>query len=163
MGGSATLDGSLVDSLVSSVVDPLRASLYPAMGIQPYAVHIVTRVWSGSRRGQGSPTILSDVTLDPPPMVREPRNQGALHYEASPVGRQEEGAIILTEVSLTYTEAELTGEPISLKNDFYYKIVDAHGQQIKDRYYVPSAPPTPDREKNIGWEIQLKRVEISES
>jgi len=157
----STLDSSLVDTLVP-VVDSLRAALYPLMGTGAYQVHLVRRRWSGARRSQGTPSIVSDTVLSPQPRVKFPDNEQALGFEAEATGRQEEGNVDLTEVSLQYTEAELTGEPISLTDEFYYKLVDAHGQQIKARYYVPRKPPIADREKNIGWTIYLKRVEIEE-
>lgn len=158
----ATLDSSLVDQLVASVVDPLRAVLYPITGIRAYNVNLVRRRWSGPRRDMGTPTIVSDIRVSPPPKVSFENNREALHYEAESIGRTEEGECNLTEVSLQYSESDLTGSPIAANEEFYYRITDAHGQQIKTRYFVPDQPPRPDREKDIGWVISLRRVEIEE-
>lgn len=161
---SSILDNSLVDQLVP-LVDELRSDLMPEMGIRQYAVYLVRRRWSGVRRGAAgtSPTIISDVLMDPPPRVIIPNNEGALHYEMTEAGRQEEGLIQLTEISLfQFTEADLTGSPIGPNEEFYYRVVDAHGQSIKTRYYVLESPPTADREKDIGWTLFLKRAEIEE-
>ncbi len=163
MAKNATLDSSLVDSLVASVVDPLRSALYPQMGIRAYNVALVRRRWAGGRRNQGTPSFVEEVTMDPPPKVTIENNQMALRYDAQPHGRDEEGEVILSEVSLQYTEGELTGEPIAINEEFYYRITDAHGQAMKPRYYVITGPPVPDREKDIGWRVRLRRVAVDES
>ncbi len=141
MAKDAVLDTSLVDSLVASVVDPLRAALYPQMGIRAYKVELVRRAWSGGRRNMGVASFVAEEEISPPPKLAVENNQQALRYDAQPHGRDEEGYVSLTEVSLQYTEAELTGGTILPNEEFYYRITDAHGQGIKPRYYVITAPP----------------------
>jgi len=152
VAGSATLGTNLVDRLVP-MVDRLRSSLYPAMGVRQYAVYLVRRRWSGARRGEGTITVLSRVELTPAPRV----DFGGLRTQLEPHGFLEDGSVRLTEVSLTYTEAELTGRPLAANEEFFYKLVDAHGQASKTRYFTPTdAPLEVDREKDIGWKVSLK-------
>ncbi len=159
---ASTFDTSILDDLIPSVVDPLRSDLYPLTGIRAYTVAIIRRRWSGSRRGQGTPTVLTTVTLDPQPKVTFESMQQSLRFDMQATGRQEEGEVTLTEVSLQLQEADLTGDPIAITDEFYYKITDAHGQGSKARYYVIKAPPQIDRDKDIGWRIQLRRAEVEE-
>ncbi len=165
MPGAAILDDSLVDQLLG-MVDDVRGSLNPAMGVRQFRVFVVRRQWTGGVRGPGGssgvPVLTSEVELLPQPAFAEPNTQQALHYELPPAGRDEEGMASLSEVSLTYTEVDLTGGVIGPDEDFYYRVVDAHGQGIPARYYQPSGPPFADREKTIGWRVGLRRVLVEE-
>lgn len=156
----ATLGNSIVDKLIPKV-DAIRAKLYGLAGTRQHAVHVVRRRWDGGRRNVGAATIVSDAAMSPPPAVLDAKGK-PLSYEATPIGRDEEGEIELHEVSLTMTEAELLGTPIAANEEWYFRVTDAHGQGIRPRYYVPSKPPRADREKEIGWIVYLKRAEISE-
>lgn len=160
MPGSATLGSNLVDSLVS-VADALRSDLNPAAGVRQYRVYTVRRSWSGDCRGDGVATT-TEIELLPQPKVEESQlvTEG-FRYNLRPEGKTEEGSVTLREVSLTYTEAELTGGTIGKTVEWFYKLVDAQGQQIQPRYFVLSRPPIVDREKDIGWIVFLKRAEIA--
>lgn len=154
---NSDLQDNLVDDLVP-VADELRGDLYQSMGIRQHNVHLVRRRWSGTERGEGTVTVLSNVLISPPPLFTLPNTQGAEHWEMSPDGRDPQGMALLTEVSLTYSEAELTGGIIAKNEEFYYRVSDSRGQGVATEYYVPSARPRTDREKNLGWEIQLRRI-----
>lgn len=155
MAGSAVLGTNLVDELVP-MVDELKGDLYRDMGVRQYRTYLVRRRWSGARRSEGTVTVLSRTELTPAPRV----DFGGLRTQLEPHGFLEDGSVRLTEVSLTYTEAELTGRPLADNEEFFYKLVDAHGQASKTRYFTPTdAPLEVDREKNIGWRVPLKRFE----
>jgi hypothetical protein len=155
VAGTATLGSNLVDDLVPTV-DELRADLYADMGVTQWAVHVIKRQWSGQRRNEGVATIVSDVTLTPPPMLKDGDKWALI---AS--GRDERGEVELTGVSLTYTEAELTGGTLEDNEEWYYKLVDAQGQGQDAQYYVLAKPPSTDRTGELGWELTLKRAEIT--
>jgi hypothetical protein len=160
----ATLGSNLIDDLVP-VVDDLRSSLSADMGTRQYEVHLIRRTWSsnGGRRGPpGTCVVTSDVTLSPPPLV-EFLSADRLRWEMSPGGREQTGECRLTEVSLSYTEADLSGGVIGAAEDFYYELRDALGQSVVLRRYVPSAPPTTDRDKTIGWVVTLRKAEIADT
>ena len=152
----ATLGTNLVDRLVPTV-DRLRSSLYPKFGVRQLTVDLVLRTWSGTRRGEGTSSILSSVTLDPRPTIVETGG-----YRLMAGGVDSADRLTLTEISLRYTEGELTGRPLRENDEFYYRVRDAHGQKMKTTYYQLDGDPNPDREKNIGWSVSLKRVEIQE-
>jgi hypothetical protein len=155
MAGSAVLGTNLVDELVL-MVDELKGGLYADMGVRQYHTYRVRRVWSGERRGEGTVTVLLRQELTPAPKVAFER----LHNQLEPQGLLEEGGALLTEVSLTYTEAELTGRPLAANEEYFFKLVDAQGQATKTRYFTPTdAPLVVDREKDIGWRVPLKRFE----
>jgi hypothetical protein len=156
------LGENLVDKLVPTV-DKLRANLLPAMGVRQYTVAIVKRRWSGEQRGEGTASVVSTLTLSPPPLLTYSNNLRALHYDLQPTGADDEGTVSLSEVSLTYSEVELTGGALAANEEMYYRITDDQGQGIAPRYYMLSAPPVPDREKAIGWQLSLRRVEIEEA
>jgi hypothetical protein len=152
----SVLGDNLVDRLVR-VADSLRASLYPAMGVQQYTVTLVRRRWDGGERGAGNVTVLSETVLTPPPVV-----VGMARYELRAGGLQEVGDITLREVSLTYTESELTGRPLDDGEEFFYRLTDARGQGIGADYFILAAPPVPDRTRDLGWRLTLRRAEITE-
>lgn len=152
MAGNATLGGSLVDSLVE-VVDGLRDALHPAFGVRQYRAFVVTRTWDGGRIGDGLATD-EEIEIEPRPRCREPGDG----YRLDHAGRAEAFDLVLEEVSLTYTEAELGGGTIAAGVEVFWRIEDAEGQEIAPRFFVLAAPPTPDRESSIGWSCKLRRV-----
>jgi hypothetical protein len=142
----------LVDSLVP-LVDDLRSSLHPVLGTRPHTVEVVTRTWSGDRLGEGASNDVA-VELSPPPRVRT-----NVRGELRPAGLEEEGDIVIDEISLTYTEAELA-PAVSSPSEFFYRVTDAHGQGQRVREYVPRRPPEVLRgDPDIGWRIVCRRTE----
>ena len=155
MGGTAILGTNLVDRLVP-MTDRLRGRLNAMAGVRQYAVYRVRRVWSGGRRGEGTATTTLREELTPAPKV----DFASLRNHLEPQGLIEEGGALLTEVSLTYTEAELTGRPLGPAEEFFLRLVDIQGQGSRDRYFEPTdAPLVVDRERDIGWRVPLRRFE----
>lgn len=155
MPGSSLTRGLLGDALVG-VVDQIRGKLRGALGTNPHRTAIVTRTWSGGRRGEGTPTEVV-VELDPPPVFQDL----AIRHVLRPGGREEEGDAILTGISLRYTEAELA--PAARDDtEVAYRVTDAHGQEQKPRYFVPAAPPIARRgvrpSDATDWLITFRRV-----
>lgn len=153
---NSILGNNLVDKLVP-MVDGLRASLYPSMGTRQYRVTIVRRTWDGGEIGAGTPTVESSVEILPQPLVES--DESYRLDERAGCGLVDAGTATLTEVSLTWTEAELLGLPTAPGTETYYEITDAHGQGIAATTWIPAAPPEPDREKGIGWIVKLRRYE----
>ena len=152
---NSILDSSLVDTLVP-IINDLRASLHADFGDRPFTCHLIKRTWSGGRVGSGTVTVNSTVEIPGPPKVSKYDLRGRL----VPCGLDEDGEIVLTEVPLTFTEAELWSPTLADGQEYLYRLTDAHGQGIKTRYFVAAAPPTPDREMDIGWIVRLNKVEI---
>jgi hypothetical protein len=126
-------------------------------GTRPFKAEVVRRRWSGPRRGDGAAGQESAITISPPPRVLD-----ALRHDLVAAGLQEVGDLIVTEVSLTYTEAELTGQPLGQGEEVYWRLsaADGTGQGVAPRYFTLSKPPWPDREKDLGWTVTLRRAEV---
>jgi hypothetical protein len=153
MPGSASLDPNvLVDSLLTTV-DSVR-DLYRTLGATQWRVFTVRRVWSGTHRGEGT-SVDTAVELLPTPLVTDMRGRAL-----DPAGMHEDGQVMLKELSLTYTEAQLLGGTVAANEEWFYKLVENRGQHIVTRFYnVGKAPPQPDRMQTIGWIITLNRAE----
>jgi hypothetical protein len=157
MSGSAVLGDNLVDSLVTDVIDGLRRDLHPQFGVRPYRAWLVTRTWSGEIPGEGEGTPVDiEVELDPQPRVMA---WGGYEIELDKCGLDEAGEIVLKEVSLTYTHAELTGGALAPNQEFFIKLTEAHGQGNPVRYFTHTRPPFVDREKDMAWILWLRKVE----
>jgi hypothetical protein len=155
---ASTLGDSLIDQLVP-LVDEIRGSLNPAMGLRQYTVTVVTRRWPSGRRGDTSagPPTDTELELEPQPKVEFGKG---LDYKMEPGGRREEGRLRLTEVSLTYSEDQLAPQGLTQDQEFFYRLTEAVGQNIRSREYHPDGPIISDREKDIGWTINLVRRQV---
>lgn len=161
MAGEAQIGTNLVDSLLG-LADNLRGSLNSAFGVRQWRVYVVRRRWSGDERGDGSPSVVSSLLLDPDPEVLF-EGTGAYAYEMQSLGKDTDGGALLREVSLTYTEGQLIGDPCERSEEHFFKLVDAHGQGHKPRFFVLSRPPIADRTKRLGWQLHLEHADIVQS
>ena len=154
MAGNAVLDPDvLVDDLVS-LADDLRQDLAVGFGLRQFRLHTVRRAWTGEAVGDGDyEDLITEIT--PRPVVNA--YQDNIMNQLEPCGLQEAGMVLISEVSLSYTEAELTGGALAANEEWFLLLQDGHGQQIQLRDFVMMSPPFPDRETDIGWKIRLKR------
>lgn len=159
MPGSADLDPDvLIDDLVS-VADELRRDVVAGFGLRPFRVTVVVRQWSAAPGAPGATYTETRTELDPPPKV-EPFS--GYHYRLEPCGLDEAGSVRLSEISLSYTEAELgAGSGDGL--EAWYEIAEAHGQATSTRRFVLKRPPFPDRVKTLGWRVELVHAETLEA
>lgn len=157
MPGSATLDPDvLVDSLVSDVIDDIREELLPELGNRAFRVYTVVRTWSGGYIGEGEAADV-ETEITPRPFVHP---FAGLTKEMEPCGLDDAGAAKVTEVSLSYTFAELLAGAAPAGAQHLIKITEAHGQAQPVRYFVHAKPPYPDREDPAkGWHLVLEIVE----
>lgn len=158
MPGSATLGNNLVDELIPDVVDELRDDLHTDLGVRQFRVFTVRRAYPSLEIGAG-PFNDTEIELTPQPLVEPYRTK----QELEPCGIDEAGYVVLREISLTYTEAELTGgynEHATLQSgeDWLIKLTDAHGQEISNQYWLIDVRPYPDRIQDIGWTMKLRRA-----
>lgn len=156
LAGEAILSGNLVDSLVPDVIDGLRDSLYPDFGVRAYRTYRIIRTWTGSEIGDG--TFTDDAAeLRPQPRVLE---WTGLARRLAACGIQDLGDVILEEVSLTYTEPQLTGRGVLTNTQqLFIAIGEAQGGLQPAVLYTHHKPPFADREKTMGWILYLTRVE----
>jgi len=165
MPGSAILDPDiLLDDLVE-LVDELREDLHSDFGVRAFEVYTVTEVWESGRIGEGA-SVITETELTPQPKVK-PYAPAGLNSELTACGLDEAGFVDLEQISITYTEEELTGHPVvdGVSQDipsgtkFWYRIREAHGQLQSYRDFKLSGPPFPDRIKTIGWKARLIKIE----
>lgn len=147
----------LTEDLVS-VADDIRG-LYTDLGARPFRVFVVRRSWAGARAGEGVATdVVTEILPRPAVLV------AGLRGDLRPAGLDEEGDIVVTEVSLTWTEPELFSPSLADNQRHLFRTDDAHGQLGRSRFYVPTRPPTQiwgdsDRPDVLSWSIELRRVE----
>lgn len=153
MPGSAVLGTDLVDSLVE-VVDSLRGDLHPAMGVRHWRAFTVARSFASGEVDDGP---FADVETE---ILPQPLVEWDLVNRTEPAGLNESGDCTLTEISLTYTEAELVGAHLTDAQQFFWVLREGHGQAMRARYFTVKNPPHPDRVKTIGWVIKLYRQQI---
>lgn len=153
MPGSATLDPTvLVDDLLS-VIDDIRGDLHPALGVRQFRLFTVLRTWSGEERGDGTFTEV-ETELTPQPLIEAFKRVDRLY----PSGLDEADVVRVSELSLTYTEAQIAGGTLLGTQEWLIRIKDAYGQGIRARDYVLEGSPWPDRLKTIGWTFNLQRA-----
>lgn len=152
--GLATMGTNLVDE-IAPIADSLRDELHADFGVRQFRCYLLKAIWSGGRVGLGAKRISYIKELIPAPRVKLDDR-----HDLTPGGLQESGIATLTEVSLTYTQAQLLGEPMAAGEEFFYLLVDGLGQGISRRVFVPQDHPWPDREKDIGWQVKIRRVDL---
>jgi len=156
--GSAVLDPNvLVDSLVPDVIDGLREELHPQFGVRAYRTYRVIRTWTGQVAGDGDPVDVG-AEIRPQPRVKQ---WDGLKYVQAVCGIRELGDVRLTEVSLTYSDSDLTGQPLAANQEIIIAIGEAHGQGSPLRVWTHIVPPFIDREVDMGWVLNLRRVEAA--
>lgn len=155
----ATLGDNIIDGLVETI-DDIRADVYAVAGVRQWSATLVRRRWTGGIPGAGVPVVVSEMTLNVPPQVMK-----EVGNRLQPAGLEEEGDIVLAEVSLRYTEAELTGQPVAADEEVYWRLEDLQGQGVQRRFYTQSKPPRPTRDSNsigVGWQLYLRRIQVTE-
>jgi hypothetical protein len=131
---------SLRDDLIP-VVDDGR-QLAADLGFRVRSVSTRLRVWSGGAAGRGTAED-TDAEILPPPKVREP--PARLVSETG--GRFEEGDVIVSKISATYEESDLTGGALATGSEWFVL--------IDDRPYRVVGAPT---QKPFGWELLCRRI-----
>lgn len=160
MGGSATLDPDvLLDDLVE-LVDDLREDLMVGFGLRQFRMYTILRSWDGEGIGDGD---YVDVETEITPRPKINPYQDNITNRLEPCGLMESGMVLVSEVSLSYTEAELTGGDLGFGQEWFLRLTDGEGQEIISRDFEMMSPPFPDREEDIGWKLRLKRREGGDS
>lgn len=146
---------------LSSMWDRAR-DMKTRAGLRPYEVAIVrARAASARRRGDGPSEIIGEWKLLPTPKV------GDLTAITEVVGAdqvREMGVIVLSEISLCYSENVLLGRgpdggSIPPDEIVYYEIrtLDRAGNIATRRRFAPSSVPYADYERS-QWSISLTRA-----
>jgi hypothetical protein len=152
---NAPLSNDVLSDLVADI-DEIRDDAFDCFGTRPYRVWLERRQWDGGRLGLGNLTKLSETEIVPRPLLMR-----WLDGRLVPSGLDETGRLVLTEVSLTFSEDELYPKDVDVDagEEFVYRIEDGQGQGLSPRYFVVRRPPMPDRRKRMGWEVELEHYE----
>lgn len=137
---------TLIDELVPTV-DEIRA-IHTDLGTRPYRVWLVWTRWSGGRRGDGVETVTSETEILPTPRIGE---LSGLAQLVKAIGRDEDGSVTLSEITLTLSEEDLLPREIGDAQSFYYEIREGEGRR---RRYFPSSVPEKQASR-VGWMVRL--------
>lgn len=158
----ATFQNSLARLLVKPA-DALR-NLLTVFGIRPYVVRWVRVRWTGGARGFGEMAVIGEPeAILPTPLIL---SLDGISRIVSPVGTDEQGGVLLTEVSGCYTEERLlgfgnAGEEIPADENFFYEVefLRPDGVQGELRRFSVSGVPeyVPDQ---FGWRMRLERAQF---
>lgn len=133
------------------------------LGFRPYTVKIVHTRWSGGRRGNGLEEIVQEVTLLPTPQISDLTGLTVLTTPAQVI---EAGNILVSKISGTYTEAQLSAEtpngaPLPPADDVFWEITFlagcGEGAGTRRRFNVRSAPSY-DAER-AQWMVTLVKAQ----
>lgn len=138
------------------LADSLR-DLLTRFGLRSYRVLAVRVAWSGSRRGYGVPTVVSEEAILPTPKITP-----TLDQVIQPVGSLEVGSVEMSQISGRFSEEQLMGlgeggEPLPPNEEFFYEVeFFPHDGPSLRRRFVPKAPATyyPGR---LQWTLRLER------
>lgn len=136
--------------------------MYSRAGLRPYCVSIVRTRATGMRaRGDGPTDVIGEWAILPTPKIGD---LTALTEMLDADQLREKGAVMLTEVSLSYSEDILlgrgeSGNPIPPGETVFYEVryLDFSGRVTARRRFVPTSPPYADL-ANAQWTISLTRA-----
>lgn len=131
-------------------------------GLRPYSVSIIRARATGQRhRGDGVTEVVGEWPILPTPLVGD---LTAITQMLESDQLREQGSLLLSEISLRYTEAVLlgrgdTGDPIPSGEVVFYEIrlLDGSGRITQRRKFVADSAPNYDATKAM-WSISLRRA-----
>lgn len=142
------------------LADTLR-NMLTKFGLRTYRVAMVRTRWSGPRRGQGVPTVVSNDVILPTPKIS---SFDAIAQVAQAVGYDEVGSIELTQISGRFTEDQLRGygpkgTDIPLNEEFFYEIefFPNDGSPSQKRRFYPDAAPSYSPGA-LQWSLRLVKA-----
>lgn len=169
---STQLAASLGQDLIE-VADSIR-DIASEFGLRPYKVSLVKTRWGGKqaappRRGWGAETVLSVTPLLPTPLLTDMSGVAEI---VTPIGLDEFGEILLTEISGTFREEDLRGlalgsdgkvQSIDPDTQFYYEIefprpgfAEVDGE--RRRFTIKGAPMY--FSDKFQWQVRLERQRV---
>lgn len=144
---------NLIDKLITKV-DSLRQKAADKFGLPAFDMYRVMRTYASGTIGEGA-FVDAETLLSPPPMVKF---QGGDVLERG--GRHDNRTMTAKEVSLSYTEDWLQGEPLAAGQQCFYKLVERNSTTAADTtYWILSAVPEAERDE-INWILRFRRFEI---
>lgn len=143
---------NLIDRLTSKV-DTIRQKAADRFGLPAFDMYRVYRTYSSGIIGDGAFVDVSTVIYPTPKIVF--KGQDVLEHG----GRFDKRTMTATEISLTYTENWLQGDPKAAGEQCFYKLVERNGQGADTTYWILDRVPEAKREE-INWELNFKRFTV---
>ena len=140
------------------LVDRLR-DLKTKFGLAPYVVRIIRVRWSGDHRGVGTPSVEKEMDLLPTPKVMD---LGTMTEIVQPIGLDETGTILVTEISGRFTDDQLRfidGQEREKNEEVFYEIEypqPGGKPTIRRRFYVRGTPFY--HAGRLQWQVRLERA-----
>lgn len=136
--------------------------MYTRAGLRPYVITIVrVRSAGARRRGDGVPVLVGEWRLLPTPKIGD---LSGLQEVLNPDQLREMGQVLLSEISLSYTEDILLGRgddgtPVPPDETVYYEIqfLDGTGMPRQRRRFTAASPPFANVAQAM-WTISLTRA-----
>lgn len=131
--------------------------------MRPYVVRVVHTRWSAGARNLGEESIIGDpIVILPTPLVRD---LSSLVNVVSPIGSDERGSLMVTEISGCYTEEQLRGfddidgSPVPADQSYFWEIefIRADGIHSEKRRFNLGAAPF-YRADDFSWQVTLERA-----
>lgn len=155
------LCNTLAHQLIRSA-DVIR-NLYTTYGLRPYNVSLIHTRWSGGKRNIGVEEVVDVTNIVPTPLLSDLSQVAQVN---SPIGLDEIGDILVSEVSGAYTENQLTGYTpgmlLAKDENFYWEIEfppPCEGQPGERRRFTVNAAPMYYADK-FQWQIRLTRQRV---
>lgn len=150
------LKKSLARRLIPTV-DRLR-DLRVGFGLRPYTVTLVVMRWQGGRRGIGPEVVVSEVEILPVPAITD---LSSLRQVVTPVGLDEAGSLMISEISGSYTEEQLMGRavdgtPPGPDESFFYEVLFPGTQSGERRRFFPTTAPAYIA-GNFMWQLSVEK------
>lgn len=133
-------------------------------GLRPYSVSIVRVRSNGARRrGDGVSDVVKEWPILPVPKMGD---LTAVQEIVSADQLREVGTVLLSEISLSYSEDVLLGRgpdgsPVPADEVVFYEVrfLDAAGRETQRRRFVPASAPFA-RTETAEWTITLARAPV---
>lgn len=146
-------------------VDLIR-QIATTLGTRPYRVFLIHLRWTGARRGQGVPEVISEREILPTPQVSDLTSLPEL---LQPTGRVEEGGLSVSEISARYSEDDLRGltpdliDPTNPRTllpnvEFFWEVVEQRPNRpapVRRRFTMGAAPVS--SKDSLQWRVELTR------
>jgi hypothetical protein len=119
------------------------------LGVRPYHVYLIQTRWSGGDYGEGTESLVSETELTPPPRV-----EIGVTLDFKPFGQDHSGSVVISRISLRYTEHDLLPDDLPEGTQFYYELRQVDGK-ARVRAFPNLKPVKNHPKKGIGWALQL--------
>lgn len=150
----SVIDTDLLSDALIDVADEIRRAIHGSLGTHPFKITQVTRRWAGGRLGLGG---YQDTIFVPDP---QPTVKKGSQFRHGPGGFEKRFDLVLTGISLRYTEQELAPKG-SQDTEVVWILEEASGTRQAPEFYTvvnltPRRGDSPG--DDIDWRMELKTV-----